>query len=286
MISVQSLFQDAGRRYPSLSKRHIRILLAHQLNQSLEFLWAHPETLVAGKEQEIFWEQLKKLTEGMPLSRLLGKREFWGMEFELSGETLDPRPDSETLIEAVMKNEPDRSKKLRILDLGTGTGCLIISLLKEYSHASGVAVDQSEEALTTARKNAKIHHVEERLTFHRGDWFSALKDKFDVIISNPPYISEDDYEALDLNVKNHDPQKALLAGSEGLDCYNEIIPQAPDFLKEGGMLVLEIGWGQRVAVEQLLRENGFNSASYQDLEGRDRCLIGIFSKKSDDRSLF
>lgn len=276
MISVQALFQEVIQRYPHLPKRPLRVLLAHHLDQSIEFLLAHPETKVPLTIQDLFEEQVEKLASGMPLSRLLGKREFWGMEFELSKETLDPRPDSETLIEAVLKNEPDRSKKLRILDLGTGTGCLIISLLKEYPQASGVAVDQSEEALSTARKNAHTHHVEDRLTCQHGDWFSGLKDTFDLIISNPPYISDQEYEELDPGVKNYDPKKALIAGEGGLDCYEEIIPQALHFLNPGGMLVLEIGHRQRVVVEQLLRENGFSSLSYQDLEGRDRCLIGIF----------
>jgi release factor glutamine methyltransferase len=276
MISVQSLFQDAGRRYPSLSKRHVRVLLAHHLGQSIEFLLAHPETSVSSKEQALFWEQVAQLAQGMPLSRLLGKREFWGMEFELSSETLDPRPDSETLIEAVLQTQPDRAKNLRILDLGTGTGCLIISLLKEYPEAQGVAVDQSEDALATARKNAHTHAVENRLTFHRGDWFSEIQGRFDVIISNPPYISADDYEALDLNVKNHDPKKALVAGGEGLDCYEEIIPQAPDFLKEGGVLVLEIGYGQGEKVQQLMAGADFSHISvYCDLAGIERCLVGF-----------
>ena len=240
MDSVHSLLLSPFQKYPQVLKPHLRVLLAHLMHQSPEFLMAHPEANVSLKVQEIFLTQAEALAGGMPLSRLLGKREFWGMDFELSSETLYPRPDSETLIEATLKQFPDRGRPLKILDLGTGTGCLIISLLTEYKKATGTAVDQSRNVLETAKKNSQNHGVADRLRLHQGDWFQGITDSFDIIISNPPYIAQADYEILEKNVKEFDPKKALTAGEEGLDCYKIIIPRAPDFLNLGGALVLEI----------------------------------------------
>jgi release factor glutamine methyltransferase len=276
MVSVHSLLTTVWVKYSHVPKRHFRVLLANLLQKSSEFLIAHPELEVPSHIYEKFFKQAEKLSLGVPLSRLLGKREFWGREFKLSEATLDPRPDSETLIEAILQHRQNRTEPLKILDLGTGSGCLIISLLREYPNASGMAVDASDEALRIASQNAQIHAVEDRLSFYLGDWFEGIQGKFDVIISNPPYISEAEYEYLDSMVKNYDPKKALLAGREGLACYEIIIPQAMSFLNERGMLVLEIGCGQRESVEKLMRQNGFDPIQmYQDLSGIERCLIGF-----------
>lgn len=276
MIPIQTLFHVVGRRFPHLSKRHLRVLLAHHMGQSIEFLLSYPETGVSEQVEKKFLGDAEKLSQGIPLSRLLGNREFWGLEFTLSEETLDPRPDSETLIEAVLKYEKDRSKPLKILDLGTGTGCLLISLLREYPWAQGIAVDQSVDALETARQNAVRHGVDQRAQFHHGDWFRGVQGTFDLIISNPPYISNDEYEGLDSSVKNYDPEKALVAGEEGLDCYRIIIPQTPNFLKTGGLLVLEIGCSQGEQIQKLMESAGFKDIRiYQDLAGLDRCVVGL-----------
>lgn len=273
MSSIESLLRDCPSS--SISKRHLRVLLAHLIGQSVEFLMAYPETEVPSEIASQFLVQVQQLEAGTPLSRLLGKREFWGLEFELSSETLDPRSDSETLIEAILKHRPNREESFTILDLGTGTGCLIISLLKEYPNAYGVAVDQSAGALEMARKNASTHGVADRLKCHQGDWFAGIKGAFDIIISNPPYIADLEYETLDENVKNYDPLKALVAGKEGLDCYKTIIPAAPAFLNKGGLLVLEIGYGQCDSVQRLMIKYGFhNIHAYKDLAGIERCLVG------------
>ena len=275
MVSIESLLRNLGDSYPSISKRHLRVLLAHLVGHSVEFLMAYPETEVSSEIADQFLIQARQLEAGMPLSRLLGKREFWGMDFELSAETLDPRPDSETLIEAVLKNRPDRTAPLEILDLGTGTGCLIISLLKEYPNAQGFAVDQSAGALEMAEKNAEANGVGSRLKYHQGDWFQGIKGTFDIIISNPPYITDSGYGFLEENVKNYDPIRALVAGEEGLDCYETIIPTVPTFLNDRGLLVLEIGYGQCDSVQGLMKQYGFHNIQvYADLAGIERCLVG------------
>lgn len=276
MSSVQAVLKEAAHCYPPIPKQHLRVLLSHLMKVSLEFLIAYPETEVASGLSALFLTHAKKMSEGMPLSRLLKKREFWGMDFELSEATLDPRPDSETLVEAVLKHRLKREEPLKILDLGTGTGCLLISLLNEYPNAEGIAVDQSLEALKTAEENSHTHGVSNRWVSYHGNWFEGITSSFDVIISNPPYISENDYETLDDNVRNYDPKKALIAGPEGLDCYQVIIPTAPSFLNQGGILVLEIGYGQQEKVKQLMEEAGLQEISiYRDLGGIERCLVGV-----------
>ncbi|MDC0348958.1 peptide chain release factor N(5)-glutamine methyltransferase [Alphaproteobacteria bacterium] len=274
MTSVQNLLTHFFQKYPLVNKRHLRVLLSVLMGESLEFLMAYPETKVPQEIVEKFQQKAKELENKKPLSRILGYREFWGMNFDLSSETLDPRSDSEILIEATLKHCPRKYDGLNILDLGTGTGCLIISLLKEYPNALGVAIDQSNQALKTAQKNAETHNVMTRLKVHSGDWFKGIKDTFDIIISNPPYITDQDYESLDISVKDHDPKRALIAGLNGLDCYKKIIKEAPFFLKEGGGLVLEIGQGQGLEIEKLLKIAGLEKFSiYQDLASIDRCFV-------------
>jgi release factor glutamine methyltransferase len=152
MVSLDFLLEIAKRTYPSLSLRHLRRLLAHVTGFSLEYILGHGEALA---DPTVFNEKVEELARGIPLSRILGYKEFWGLNFKLSPATLDPRPDTETLIEAILKNYPDQKAPLKILDLGTGTGCIIISLLSEYRKAQGVAVDINPQALKTAQENAE-----------------------------------------------------------------------------------------------------------------------------------
>ncbi len=272
MISVQ----DFLNRYQNHHRLHIKRLMEDYLHLSPEFLMAHPDHLLSDLDVTRLEDKVKRLLQEVPLSRLLGYREFWSLKFYLSDATLDPRQDSETMIETILKYRPLTEEPLRIVDLGTGTGCLIISLLTEYPYASGVAVDISKEALTTAQKNAQLHHVEDRLAFHEGSWLEGLTGLFDIIVSNPPYISENDYQYLDAAVKNHDPLRALIPGKSGLEAYEEIIPSAKSFLKPHGLLVLEIGSTQAGNVLELLQTHNFHHPKvYQDLSGKDRCVVGV-----------
>ena len=189
---------------------------------------------------------------GEPVSRILGRREFWGLAFRVGSATLDPRADSETLIETALPLMSDIEAPT-ILDLGTGTGCLLIVLLHELPNATGVAVDVSTEALEVARRNAEELRVASRATFRHGCWAEGLSERFDLVVSNPPYIPAADIDGLDVEVRDHDPRLALDGGVDGLDAYRDIAVALPHLLKPLGHAVIELGAGQDDDVSAILR---------------------------------
>jgi release factor glutamine methyltransferase len=274
-VTIQEALRWARFYDQTLSIASIRILLAHSIHQPIFFLLTHPDHSIEEDHFKTFQTDIQKLKEGSPLSRILGEREFWSLPFKLNDATLDPRPDSECLIDAVLKHFPDKSHPLRILDLGTGTGCLLIALLSEYQNATGVGVDQSLLALDAAQANANaLLETSKRATFVQSNWFSDVQGSFDVIISNPPYITESEYKTLDKNVKEHDPYDALVGGKDGLAAYKNIIQNAAPFLSPKGILVLEIGHQQKDTVSLLLEASGFQIITIlKDLSGIDRCLV-------------
>ena len=275
-LKTGDLLKNAKKKHKELSLSYLRLLLSHRCGRSPEYLWTHPELRLEEEVISLFFKDVEKLAAGMPLSRILGYREFWGNKFYLNEATLDPRPDSETLIDCVLNCFPSREMPLHILDLGTGTGCLLITLLKEYSFATGVAVDISTKALSMAAHNASSHGVAERMQFLESNWFEKVTGKFSLIISNPPYISQEEFQNLEENVKSYDPSKALKGGEDGLEAYKCLIPLAKSFLEEKGALTLEIGRTQRKAVEALFeRERYDNVKTFQDLASLDRCVMGF-----------
>ena len=206
--------------------------------------------------------------EGCPVSRIIGKRLFWGLEFIVTKDVLDPRGDTETLI-ALSLQSPAR----RILDLGTGTGAIGITLVSEWSDARLIASDLSDKALKVAERNAKRLGVFERCQFIKSDWFFAIEGAFDLIVSNPPYISRTEWEGLAAEVKNYDPLIALSPGEDALDAYRKISTNAMRHLTPNGRLLLEIGHTQGIAVSNLLNQAGYKNVSvHLDLEKRDRVV--------------
>jgi len=196
---------------------------------------------------EIYKNLKTRRLAGEPLSKILGLKEFWGLEFQVNEYVLDPRPDTETLIEAVLDYVGGRkSETLKILDLGTGTGCVPISLLSELPNATAMAIDISDEALDVARQNVQKHNdqhdISDRIEFRKGSWFEGLEGQnFDIITSNPPYIPDSDIENLSKEVKNHDPVLALSGGDSGLEAYNKIFSSLNNHLKSDGRAFFEIG---------------------------------------------
>ena len=208
-----------------------------------------------------------------PVSRILGQRDFWSLPFRISPATLDPRPDSETLVQAVL-DRTERDAPLRLLDLGTGSGCLLIALLTERPNAWGLGIDRAPEAAAMAHLNAAALGVSDRVAFVAGDWTNPLAGRFDVILSNPPYIPLGDRAALAPDVRDYDPALALFGGADGLDPYRRFADTLQALLAPGGLLALEIGWDQGAAVQALLQQAGWHSvACLPDLGGRDRVIV-------------
>lgn len=207
---------------------------------------------------------------GEPLWRILGYRDFWKHRFYLSPETLEPRPDTETLIETVLQSAPQAK---RILDVGTGTGCILLSLLHEYPDATGVGVDIQEGALQAARANAGRLNLANRATFLKSNWCDSAQGQFDVIVSNPPYIPTCDIANLESNVRNFDPILALDGGNDGLTPYKKLLPQCKKHLVRGGRLFFEIGIGQVDDITRLVEENSATLIRVvRDLNGVERVL--------------
>ncbi|AOO80781.1 peptide chain release factor N(5)-glutamine methyltransferase [Bosea vaviloviae] len=212
---------------------------------------------------------------GEPVWRILGEREFWSLPFRLSPATLEPRPDSETIVEAALGVLAERrDQAISILDLGTGTGCLLVALLSECKAARGVGVDLSEEACETAAGNAERNGVGARARFRQGDWMAGLSERFDLIVSNPPYIPAGDIAGLDAAVREHDPLRALDGGEDGLVAYRALAAGLPRQIAPGGAVVLEIGAGQEADVVAIMAAMGLvHRGSRRDLGGHTRALI-------------
>jgi release factor glutamine methyltransferase len=252
------------------------ILLTHTIFFSKEQVIFNPNFELNLEQQKSFFDLISRRAKREPTSQIIGKREFFGEEFFISKDVLDPRPDSESLIELVLKNFPNKTQNLRILELGVGSGCLIITLLKTYKEARGVGVDISDMALKICQKNSEIHRVQNCLHLQKSDLFATINssEKFDLIISNPPYISSQDIQTLEPEVRVYEPRIALDGGIDGLDFYRKIAAEAENFLAKNGKMILEIGFGQREAVVEIFAAKKFSFLeSRQDLSGIERILF-------------
>lgn len=252
-----------------------RLLMCHALQMTHEGFVLHNNRDISDAENAAIEMLVQMRLDGKPVAKIIGKKEFYGRDFITTEDTLDPRPDSETLIESVLQHCRGTRPPV-ILDLGTGTGCLVLTLLCEMPMAQAIAVDASPAALEVARRNAIALGVEDRVLFVQSDWLTDVAGSFDVVISNPPYISESEIPTLAREVRVYDPMAALVGGIDGLDPYRIIIPQLDGFLKPGGFVAFEIGQGQENDVMALLRDNGFGQVEARaDLAGINRIVTGI-----------
>jgi release factor glutamine methyltransferase len=249
--------------------REARLLLGHILKTTYETIYFNPEYILTDDEEQEFNRLIERRMNREPLSKITERREFWSLPFKVTRDTLDPRPDSETLIEAVLKNYTDKNCPLKIIDLGTGTGCLLLSLLHEYPNAWGVGVDISEKACRIARENAQNLKLETRCSLVTGNWADALKGSFDIVISNPPYIGFS--EIIPLAVSVYDPPQALYAEENGLAAYRQLVKLVEQISHPQARLFLEISAGQQAAVNHIF--NRSPDQVIQDLNGHDRCLV-------------
>ncbi len=303
--------KDLDIKGVSNSKLDCLILLTHALSCSKEHIIFNPDAELNIEQQEFFFKMVKRRAAREPVSHIIGKREFFGEDFFVSCDVLDPRPDSESLIELVLENFQQKNNSLKILELGVGSGCLIITLLKAYKSAVGIGVDISKKALKIARENAATHQVQDRLQLLQSDLFSTLKIskqvqdddigslqnsslfvnhpefdsgfiqsqsaenllKFDLIISNPPYIASQEIETLEPEVKTYEPRLALDGGVDGFDFYRKIAAESKNFLKENGRVILEIGINQQEKIIEFFIKNEFQLIEMKsDLSGIIRSL--------------
>lgn len=252
-----------------------RFLLLGTLALETRDLLLAGETPLTPDEAASLDAALARRLSGEPVARILGAWEFWGLPIRLAPETLVPRPDTEILVEAALKAEPDRNAPLRCLDLGTGSGCILVALLSELPQAFGIGVDRSAGALATARHNLVANGFGARSAVVLSDWGDALRGEFDLIVSNPPYIVRDVIPTLARDVRIHDPVRALDGGIDGLDAYRRIFQgvRRQGLLAAGGTLALEIGYDQADAVKDLAEAAGFTDRGLtRDLAGHDRVL--------------
>ncbi len=234
-----------------------RLLLQHVLGITYEELLVSASKKVTDAENERFEELLSRRIKREPVSKILEYKDFWKYRFKTNQYTLDPRPETETLIEAVLNDYKDHNRELKILDLGTGSGCLLITLLKEYPKATGLGVDISIEALKVAGENAQKLEVSDRVNFIKGNWMHGIAEKFDIIISNPPYIKTKQIDYLADEVRLYDPKEALDGGEDGLNFYKEIVSSVESVMNKHAKVYFEIGKWQEEEVAKEIETKGF-----------------------------
>lgn len=249
-----------------------RLLLSHATGWPRERLFGYPEAIVPDAAPFLLAVQRRAGRE--PMSHILGRREFWGRDFLVGPQVLDPRADTETLVEAALGWAKDRREPPRILDFGTGSGAILLTLLAELPGSTGLGIDLSEAALAMAAANAQALGLGERVRFQQGCWGEGVEERFDLIVSNPPYIPSQDIAGLEPEVARHEPHLALDGGADGLDAYRSLMPHAARLKAPDGRVALELGIGQAEAVAQIGREAGLLPiGTARDLAGIDRVLI-------------
>lgn len=279
MLAFDDLVQKASSTLAAQKianpRRDANLLLRLAANLSPEQAMMAPSREIDRETARLFDAFVARRARGEPVSRIRGIREFWSLEFEINAATLDPRADSEVLVAAVVETLARRGIPApRILDLGTGSGCLLISLLSEFPRAVGVGVDLDPQATATAMHNARRNSVDRRASFVVSNWHTAIDSQFDVIVSNPPYISTETIPSLEAEVRRYDPHLALDGGRDGLSCYRMIGSAMPGLLAEGGLAVFEVGLGQSRSVAAILTNAGLSGIEIRpDLAGIPRCVL-------------
>jgi len=294
MGAVDDLYRRGLERLEKLGEEaelEARVLLLEACGMSEERFFAEPERSLTEEQERRYFELIEKRVAGIPTAYLLGRKEFWSLTLKVGSGVLIPRPETELVVERVLalvrrrrggggtKSEPEScsGEGLLVADIGTGSGCLALALGKELPEARIVATDVSAGALDIARENARLLGIR-NVSFCEGDLFSplgeeGLQGQFDVIVSNPPYVREDEWEALAVEIREHEPREALVAGATGLEVIVRLVHGAGRYLKPRGYLVFEIGYGQMPAVKKLFGEGWGKVESFDDLAGVPRVVV-------------
>jgi len=271
MVLIAKVLKESSHKLEEVSgnnsKREAEILLKFSIKSQGKLFQLDHE--ISEDSYVFFKTLLEKRLKFQPISQIIGQRYFWKSKFLVTPDVLDPRPDTETLIEHTLS----LGKFNRILDLGTGSGCILLSLLNEYKEANGIGIDISKKALNVAKKNADLLNLKHRASFKLGNWCENIEGKFDLIVSNPPYISEYEMMNLSKDVLNWEPRIALTPEGDGLEAYKYILNGAKKLLKPNGKLILEIGYNQRDDVSNLLKSNNYKNITFiKDINNKDRII--------------
>jgi release factor glutamine methyltransferase len=274
-LTINALINDAVKRLAAAGvynpQLDARLLVCHALKIDRVQLLTMNERILSGDERAACETLVARREKREPVGRILGQREFWGLSFALNEATLEPRPDSECLVETVLARLPDAPE--RLLDLGTGTGCLLLALLYERPLATGIGVDLSPRAVEQATANASALKLSDRARFSVSNWLDNVEGKFDVILSNPPYIPAGDIPDLMPEVREHDPFRALDGGADGRDPYRALIPLLPAYLHANGLAAFEVGAGQAPDIAALFAAHDYRTIeTHTDLGGVARVV--------------
>ncbi len=280
---AQVLLAAAGVASPRLDAR---LLLAHAIGLEPEAHLLRPGRWLGPRARARAKALIARRARREPVAKILGRREFWSLSFKVTADTLDPRPESETLVEALLDAVPDRGAPVRLLDLGTGSGCLLLAALSELPRATGLGVDIEPRAVRVARDNAGALGLAGRADFRVGDWGVGLGGPFNYILANPPYVSDAEISELEPEIARYEPRRAIAAGVDGLAAYRALAPHLARLMAPDGVALMEVGAGQAAAAASILAETGLAvRRTVKDLAGVQRCLIATpVRSRSDEQN--
>jgi release factor glutamine methyltransferase len=255
------------------AKLDTEILMAKALDKNREYIILNNDKVLSEKNLEYFKKLIQQRTTKKPIAYLLNTKFFWDSEFYVNDNTLIPRPDTEVVIEEVLRLTKIKNK-MNILDIGVGSGCILLTILKEKKNFYGTGIDISKKTLDICRINAKKLNVEQRTKFYKSDVDKFTQGKYDLIVSNPPYIKSCDLKYLESDVINFEPKLALDGGLDGLSEIRKVIKKSSELIKKNGKLILEVGFNQKNKVIKLLKKKGFYiNSTVKDLANNDRCIV-------------
>ena len=256
------------------ARREAYLLFQYATSISITQLRVKPNIVLSDAQWNKIWTLINRRAKYEPFAYLVNMKEFWSLPFEVTKNTLIPRPDSETLIETMLDHIPNKNARLKILDLGTGCGCLLGALLKEFQYSSGLGIDANLAVSNIAFQNMKQLGFATRTKIITGNWGDGIRDSFDAIICNPPYIPTGEIDKLEIGVKNYEPRIALDGGKDGLESYRIIAGHIYGLLNNNGAAVVEFGYGQGTAVANIFETNGLRIRTFgRDLTSKKRCLL-------------
>ena len=279
--NYQTILDEASNLLKNYNIKNPRLdselLLSNSLNISRENLLLNLNKKINSNECKVFKSLLKRRTKKMPIAYILGYKDFWKSKFYINNSVLIPRPETELVVEEALNYLP-KNKSKNVLDIGTGSGCILISLLKERPKSVGTGIDISKNAIKIAKINAKLQHIDNRTRFINSDVDKYNSGKYDLALSNPPYIKKTEISRLEEDIRNFEPELALNGGSNGYSKIEKVIEKSSYLLKSNGKLILEIGYDQANFSSQLLKKYGFkiNKIS-KDLSGKDRCIVSTIN---------